>query len=120
MTASMSGQCMNSASVGPICSGARATWTAPVSNALRGIPSNSAVSAVWASTSPPASRTRTSPRDPSLPVPLKTTAIACRPRSRARLLKNRSIGSDRAWFGSRSVSSRRPPDRIISLPGGSR
>ena len=116
----MSGQSKNSPSTPPIRSGGSSRWVAPLSCVLRGIPSNSADSSVWHSTRPPCSRTWPTPRDPSLPVPDRITATACRPRSRARLPKNRSIGRDSPASASRSVSSSRPSERIISLPGGSR
>jgi hypothetical protein len=53
----------------------------PVEMAAMGIPSNAAVSGSWTMTSPPASCMSLTPRDPSLPVPDKTTAIALSPMS---------------------------------------
>ena len=61
-------------------SGGRTRSTQPVSMALRGMPSNLAVSGSWAKVNPPASLMAFMPADPSEAVPDKTTPTACDPR----------------------------------------
>ena len=68
----------------------------PASRAVRGIPSNWALSTSWTITSPPASWTSRIPRDPSLPPPERTTATARGPQSWASDRKKMSIGSVRS------------------------
>ena len=64
--------------------------------ALRGIPSNLALSGACAMTRPPRSFTALTPLVPSVPVPDSTTTMACSFFSSARELKNRSMGWLRA------------------------
>jgi hypothetical protein len=101
-----------------MCSGS-ATWpAAPLSMALRGMPSKRALSGRCTSTRAPASRRVTIPREPSLPVPESTTPTAALPASRARERKKVSMGRWICTVGSLSLSSSRPLARIICLRGG--
>jgi hypothetical protein len=80
------------------------------------MPSNRADSVDSASTRPPARLTSTMPREPSLPEPDSTTAIARSRASWASERKNVSIGSVKPW--PRSVSTSWPVRTIISFAGG--
>ena len=71
-------------------------------------------------TTPPALLISWMPREPSLPLPERTTATARSPTSCASERKKRSIGSVRPCRGSRSFSSSRRCRMIISFIGGSR
>ena len=64
-----------------ISSGASTWSTVPVASALSGMPLNWAVSGLSQNTTPPARLTSWMPRDPSLPVPERTTAMARSPAS---------------------------------------
>ena len=64
-----------------IAPAASSASTMPVSIALFGMPSKRAVLGSWTRTRPPASCTSLMPREPSLPVPDRMTAIALRPAS---------------------------------------
>ena len=103
-----------------MASGARTRASGTASRALRGIPSNLAVSGSCTTTNPPAWRMSRTPRDPSLPVPDRMTATARSPASWATDRRKWSIGRATSWSRSLSVSSSRPPRTIMSLRGGIR
>jgi hypothetical protein len=72
------------------------------------MPENSAVSGSWTITRPPLRLIARTPSEPSLPVPLSTTPIACTPYAAATDSKRRSPEGRRKWTNFDRVSDKVP------------
>ena len=103
-----------------MASGARIHCATPASRAVLGMLSNWADAVSCTMTTPPASWMSRMPREPSVPPPDSTIATARAPQSWASDRKKTSMGSGASCTRSRSLSSRRPSEMIISFLGGIR